>query len=547
MTTSRPRRFIALIISVAAMTVVAAQQPPRDPPAPRDTSVPRTGTGSIAGQVVLSSGEPVSNAEVAISNTRGRTTTSTGADGRFEFSALPVGAYDLYANRKDLLSVRYGERVYNRGGRPIPLADGEHREVRLTLPRRSRIAGIVTDASRRPMVKATVRLMRLMPPALYGYAPAFPWGSTTTDTVGGYAFDGLDPADYAICASTNDTLPADSGVGYAITCTPATADSPDRIVIAPEETRLGVNISLHTAPVRRVEGVLNVPPGVSNPNLIFLKNVEELYDDPSLAVRAAVDGRFRFPHVPPGHYVLRAFTDPVANRAAVMQELTVEDADVTDIVLTLVRGSTVAGHLAFHGTVLPSAGAYQPRLVLSTPNPGSPNLHWGSYQATPDSTGAFVFPSVQPGIYKLSANYVQPQDWYLESVAAPAHPDHLIEVRAGQNVGDVVLNMTDYRAAVTARFVTEAGLPAPAFITVAYPANPKEWDTPPTLGRPRGDGTFEFRLRRPGTYRIGFILDYDPTRGLGPDILRDVDRTAVTVSLADGQTKTVKLVVPSAR
>ena len=241
MATARPTRFVAFVISLAAMTLVAAQAPPRDPPPPRDPSVPRTGTASIAGQVVLSSGEPVSDAEVAISSAHGRTTTSTGADGTFEFSALPSGAYHLYASRQDLLSVRFGERIYNRGGRTIPLAAGEHREFRLTLPRRSKIAGTVTDTAERPLAKVSVRAFKLMPAALYGYAAALPAASVTTDASGAYTFASLDPADYAICASTAETLPLDPRVGYAVACLPAAADSTEKITVAPEETRLGVN------------------------------------------------------------------------------------------------------------------------------------------------------------------------------------------------------------------------------------------------------------------------------------------------------------------
>lgn len=546
MATSRQTRFIPFVISLAAMTIVAAQGPPRDPPPPRDPSVPRTGTASISGQVVLSSGEPVSDAEVAISSARGRTTTSTGADGKFEFSRLPSGAYYLYANRQDLLSVRFGERIYNRGGRTIPLADGEHREFRLTLPRRSKIAGTVTEAGGRPLAKVSVRAFKLRPVALYGYAAALPWASVTTDASGAYTFASLDPADYAICASSTETLPLDPRVGYAVACLPATADSPQKITIGPEETRLGINITLRRVRLRRVEGVLHVPDGVAKPDLVDLKNVDEIYDDPSLYVRL-IDGGFRFPNVPPGRYVLRAQAGSERERAGVMKELVVEDADVTDIVLTMARGSTVAGRLEFHGTLVPSAGAKQPRLMLSPSIPGSRSLRWGSYQATLDATGEFEFPSVQPGTYRLSADYLQPQNWYMESVAAPERPDHQIEVRAGQNVAGVVLKMTDYRAEVTGTIVTERGVPAPEFMIVVYPANAKEWDSPSTFGRPRHDGTFNFRLRRPGTYRIGFIPDYDPAVRIGPDILRAVDRRAVTVSVADGQKNTVKLVVPTER
>ena len=546
MGTCRRLPFIALVMCMSAVAFVAAQRSPRDPRPPRDPSVPRTGTGSILGQVVLSSGEPVNDAEVAISSALGRTTTSTGVDGRFEFSALPAGGYYLYANRQDLLSVRYGERIYGRGGRTIPLAAGERREFRLTLPRRSKIAGTVTDAASRALVKASVRAFRLMPVALYGYPAALPMASTTTDASGAYTFASLVPADYAICASTRDTLPSDPSVGYSVACTPATANSPQKITIAPEETRLGVNITLDTVPLRRVEGVLTVPAGVPTPALIDLKHVDEMYVDPSLAVRPAADGSFQFTKVPPGHYVLKAFEGSGADRAGLLKEVHIEDADATNIVLTMARGSRVTGRLEYHGTLVPSTGARQPRLMLSQA-PGSLSLRWGAYQATVDTTGAFVFPSVQPGIYRLSADYLQPEYWYMESATVPDRPDDLIDVRAGQNVAGLVVKMTTYRAEVTGTIVTERGVPSPEFMIVVYPANPKEWDAGPTFGRARSDGTFNFKLKRAGTYRIGFIPDYDPAVRIGPDILREVDRNAVTVPLREGQKNTVKLVVPTER
>jgi len=56
-----------------------------------------------------------------------------------------------------------------------------------------------------------------------------------------------------------------------------------------------------------------------------------------------------------------------------------------------------------------------------------------------------------------------------------------------------------------------------------------------------GTAGSDFRVRRAGTYRVGCIADYDSAVRIGPDILRDVDRRAVTVSLADGDKKTVKV------
>jgi hypothetical protein len=386
-----------------------------------------------------------------------------------------------------------------------------------------------------------------MPPGLYGYPAANETASVITDTAGTYAFSSLDPANYAICASTAERSPVDSGTGYAVGCNPETADSPRKISLGPEDTRLDVNVTVAAAPLRRVEGTLNVPEGVAKPDLLFLKNVEEIYVDPALHLRPGADGAFRFNNVPPGHYVLSAWTGPENDRAAVMEKVVVEDADVTGLVLTMHRGSRVAGHLEFHRTLTPSAGAKQPRVMLSPAVPASRSVRWGSCQATTDGTGAFVFPSVQPGTYRLTAEYLQPQDWYMESVAGAEQPGRLVKVQTGQHVSDLVVKMTDYRAELTGTLVSERGMAGSEFMVVVYPADPGEWAPPFTFGRASLDGTFRFRLRRPGVYRVGVILDYDPAIRVGPDLLRDVDRKALTVSVADGDKKAVKLVVPAER
>jgi hypothetical protein len=470
---------------------------------------------------------------------------STASDGRFQFSGLPAGAYYLYANRPDLLSARYGERIYGRGGRTIPLTDGERRDVRLTLFHRSKISGRVLDTAGRPLVRASVRLVKLMPAALYGYPATFPWGSVTTDQTGSYQFASVDPADYAVCASTPERLPVDPHVGYGVGCFPSSADSPEKITVGPEEAKSGVNIRLAAVRLHRVAGALDIPDGALTPDLVFLTNVDEMYEDPSLAV-PPIGGRFVFENVPAGHYVVRAQSGSARDGAGGLTELVVGDTDLPDVVLSLSRGSRVEGHLAFHGTVVASDGAKQPRLLLGSPVPGPRHLRWGAYQATPDATGGFVFPSVQPGTYRLSANYPQPQSWYMESVAAN-RPDQLVEVHGGQDVTGVILNMTDYRAEVTGTIVDERGLPAPEFMIVVYPANQKDWNAPTAFGRSQYDGTFVFRLKSPGTYRVGFIPDYDPAVRIGPDTLRNIDRASVTVTVVEDGKNAVRLVVPRDR
>src|SRR4051812_763354 len=88
----------------------AAQLPPRDPRAAAATA---TGTAGIRGRIFAAdSGKPLRRARIQIGSPAlgdGRT-TSTDADGRYEFKDLPAGRYNINVTRSGYLRLSYGQR-----------------------------------------------------------------------------------------------------------------------------------------------------------------------------------------------------------------------------------------------------------------------------------------------------------------------------------------------------------------------------------------------------------------------------------------------------
>ncbi len=126
------------------------------------------GKGSISGTVVVAgSGQPARRARVSLSGgseaggrgAGGRSTT-TDETGRFVFSALPEGRFNLSASKPGHVSGTYGQRQPGRPGTPIQLADGQSLQVQLQITRGGVITGTVLDENAEAIPGTPVRALR---------------------------------------------------------------------------------------------------------------------------------------------------------------------------------------------------------------------------------------------------------------------------------------------------------------------------------------------------------------------------------------------------
>ena len=148
-----------IVLCVASLASVAAQQPPRDAPGPRAAApvVARSaGTAGISGTVVSDEADsrPLRGAVVTVngSGLQPARVTATDDDGRFVFHGLPVGNVTLEVVQPGYVSTRYGQKRPGRGAGVVLSLEGgqEMRGLVVRMPHGAAITGTITDEAGRP-------------------------------------------------------------------------------------------------------------------------------------------------------------------------------------------------------------------------------------------------------------------------------------------------------------------------------------------------------------------------------------------------------------
>jgi protocatechuate 3,4-dioxygenase beta subunit len=374
-TTMTRNRFVVLLAGLALIAGApgiemraSAEQgrggPPRQGGPPRDLATSNTdqlatGKGVISGVVVVAgTGQPARRARVSLSSPdvgRGKTAI-TDDSGRFAFTALPEGRYNLSANKPGHISGSYGQRIPGRSGTPIQLADGQQLRLQMQIWRGSVITGTVLDETGEAIPNTPVRVFRYVFQG--GQRVLQSSGSAQTDDRGVYRVFGLQPGEYLVSATPRHTnaapggaaeearaalaaaleragargespLPmalaerervlgaaavvesplADAGTGYAPVYYPGTTapGSATSVIVGPGEEKIGIDFSYQVVPVARIDGVVTsstqLPPNVQ------ITLVNTAFNVPGLSpggARADANGSFRINNVPPGQYTLVA-------------------------------------------------------------------------------------------------------------------------------------------------------------------------------------------------------------------------------------------------
>ena len=192
------------MVSVAAVFAQAGQ-PPQAPRA----------NGLLAGRVVDAAGDPVASAVVSLraeatgpqppsQPPTGRAApVRTNAEGRFVFTNVPAGSYQLDVSRAGWLPGAFGRIRPGGSALPVVLADAQLRnDLTITLWRPAVIAGFVSADNGDPLVGVEVRAVQMV--HLAGrrqmHVPQRPQtiARQKTDDRGAYRFSDLVPGDYVI-------------------------------------------------------------------------------------------------------------------------------------------------------------------------------------------------------------------------------------------------------------------------------------------------------------------------------------------------------------
>jgi hypothetical protein len=382
-------------------------QPESSPPVGLSPgSMPRRPTGSVRGRVVSIDGAPISLARVFLfASTRSDSRMATTDEGgRFEFEEVAAGTLLISVIKSGYIQVESGQAVksfpMNRAstsptandvqlGRRFELTASRTESVGLQMARWNTLSGTVTDEYGDPMQGVGVQVLQVQYEG--GRRRLVSAGaSRLTDDLGRYRLYGLTSGQYIVSAVVGQVSTADLP-GYGRAYFPGTPNPAEAqyVFVGLAQDVTSVDIALSRMRTARVAGIVLGPSGEPTaPGSLTLAPSQRSLSvtNVPISARIAPDGMFAFPNVPPGEYVIQAYRGRVNDHAegefgAVF--VSVDDADVTGVVVRTLSGSSVTGRFRFDvdaPATTPTLSDFELAAIptdldMSPNNPASAKIH----------------------------------------------------------------------------------------------------------------------------------------------------------------------------
>jgi protocatechuate 3,4-dioxygenase beta subunit len=587
-------RLIQIVVTLGAAGVMAAAAAGLADAQARDFSAQAkfepSGTASISGTIVTDDEPPRLLRRVVVRLTEAASTiqprvVTSDEQGRYAFRDLPAGRYSVSASRQPYLTGMHGaRRVAGPGavqtGTVIVVASGQDvRDITIKMHRGAVITGTVRDVTGEPARNFRVQAHYYQRAAAPGGRRLVSQADVVTDDRGEYRLYGLPPGGYLISAAggsgggvlTSDmeidraTQLADRAsvvsaavapgspapppprrpeVGYAPLYYPGTADATNALVVSVgvAESRAGIDIQLAFVPFGSVEGKLVGPDG--QPRAAHVVRVSGISSNaagsPSTFGQYQTDpqGRFVLSQLAPGTYLIDGRPAQGSEAGYWAQAEVVVAGGDQHITLTLQPAMTLKGRITFEAsTRKPPADLTRVRVSLTPVASGNTAGPTGTAQAS----GEFNLSGVVPGRYLLSAALPVPSiesGWYLKSATINGREtlDVPVDIRAGEQITDAVITMTDQPTELVGTMTDSTGSPAPEYFIVVFAEDEAHWqfDSRRIMqSRPLSDGSFAFRNLPPGPYRLAAVTDVQQNEWFDPDFLRQLVPASIRIALTE--------------
>lgn len=533
--------------------VAGAGLPARDQPG-------KTGTSRIKGRIVAAdTGQPLRRATVRAMapELRESVSTTTGADGQYEFKDLPAGRYSVSASKGAYAQLSFGQTRASEGGRPIEVGENQTIDrIDLRLPRGGVVTGVILDEFGEPVPDASVTPLRQQ--YVNGQRRLMPVGrSAMSNDIGGYRLFGLAPGSYYLSVSSRSVIAMmntrnEDRSGYAPTYYPNTSDvgSAQRLTVGAGQTMADVNITLVPTQTAEVSGTVVDPSGqrVRAGVVLAMPRAAMMLPGPPTVGMIRPDGTFTIGGVAPGEYLLRASMPPDAAGGAPMlaatATVTVGGQDVTGVQLVPAVPGTVRGRVTLDGGTVTAAGGAPLQLVFSPISPEDAMLGMMAGVGPATVRDDLTFES-RAAAGKMVARLLSDGRWSLKAVRHQGvdATDTGLDIRSGADVDDVEIELTSRKQEVSG-LVTAAGKPTTQYTAIVFAQDRERWTAGTrhiAVGRPDQEGRFRVRTLPPGDYYAVAVASVEPGAWMDPDFLDSVRHAAVSVSLHEGETRTVDL------
>ncbi|MGE5834432.1 MAG: carboxypeptidase-like regulatory domain-containing protein, partial [Acidobacteriota bacterium] len=263
--------------------------------------------------------------------------------------------------------------------------------------------------------------------------------------------------------------------------------------------------------------------------------------------------------VPSGQYVLRVLTPRVTGGPVppsttdkpilwAAEPITVGDTDLTDLSVTLRHTFRVTGRVEFRGSKPgPSGDALRECCPVSIDPSGSGI----SALTSPDANGNFTT-GVAGDSYFVTAE--GPSEWHLKAVMFDGRDISDEPVTIREDISGIVVVYSDAVSQLSGSVRNAQGAPEAGASVVVFPTDRRRWvgygsrfprrvvSTPasPT-------GAFTVTALPPGDYFVAAISDSLLDTWRDPKVLEALSRTAVRMSLAENEKKSVNLTTERSR
>ena len=384
-------------------------------------------TGTIEGRVVATDGSPVPRATVRLQGmSQGGATSTvyielTDKNGAFRVEKVPVGSYIPMATHPGYQG--------STGAVPVPVSVTEGKTasgVQIRLARLGSVSGVVVDADGAPVEGVQVSLLRTN--SLMGRLGVSQAGAALTDDQGQFRIANAQPGRYRLQAILNSSQ-FGPGPGWVEvrgrsarvtdlpTFYPNTTDMEKATAINLQAQAItGLKLQMRRGRTYRVQGmVTNAPNAPARVSVM----VNPKSGTNGIGVGVGANGEFVINGLAPGEYVLIVRgSEPGAAQMTGRAEITVKDADLTNVNLRLMTPQELTGSLKVEGVtdiVSFFAGMNATRPIIlrgpaGTQIPSGPMVSLfpaepgpiGPVQLTVNPDGSFRATAVTAGSYLLN-------------------------------------------------------------------------------------------------------------------------------------------------